>query len=177
MAKKRGRRNRRYLRGNVDEKLALGTLAASTLVGDNFDESVEERTLVSSLVASYSMDNLTAPQGPIQFGVAHSDYTDAEIEEVIENTDSWTEGNKISQEISKRLVRKIGTFAAEAIPTSAGAVVDLDFNDGNPVKTKLNWILTTGQTLKYWAYNQSSSALATTAPIITASGHVNLWPQ
>ncbi len=179
MAKKRGgpKRRRRYLKGNVDEKLSLGTLAATTLIGDVFDETVNERCLVSSLVASYSLDNLTPPQGPILFGVAHSDYSDAEIEEVIENTGSWDEGDLVNQEIAKRKVRQIGTFATDSVITSAGAIADVPFNDGKPVKTKLNWILLQGQTLKIWAYNRSSGALSTTVPIITASGHVNLWPQ
>ncbi len=170
---KKGGRRRKYLKGNVDEKLSLGTLNASTLISDIFDETVNERTLISSLVASYSLDNLTAPQGPIEFGVAHSDYTDAEIEEFIENTGSWNEGSLVEQEIAKRKVRKIGTFAAESL----AGTTDVPFNDGKPVKTKLNWIVNQGQTLRIWAYNHSSSALATTVPLITMAGHCNLWPQ
>ncbi len=178
MAKRRGgARRRRYLKGNVDEKLGLGTLAASTLISDIFDETVNERCLVSSLVASYSLDNLTTPQGPIEFGVAHSDYTDAEIEEVIENTGSWNEGGLVEQEIAKRKIRKIGTFASSTPVTSASTTNDIMFNDGKPVKTKLNWVLLQGQSLRIWAYNHSSSALTTTVPVITVAGHVNLWPQ
>ncbi len=119
------------------------------------------------------MDELTNPQGPIVFGVAHSDYTDAEIEEVIENTASWDEGNKVQQEVAKRLVRTIGTM----VGTELAGVSDVKFNKGVPVKTKLNWILTTGDTLRLWGYNKSDGALSGTAPIIRANGHANLWPQ
>ncbi len=172
MAKK-GRKNMgKYLRGNIDENLLLGTLASKTLIADDWDDVVDEKTLISSIVATWTLDQLTAPQGPILFGVAHSDYTAAEIEEVIENTGSWNEGSKVQQEVAKRQVRVIGTYSAEV---GAATIVDVKFNQGKPVKTKLNWILTTGDTLKMWAYNLSASALATTDPAMRANGHANLW--
>ncbi len=160
-----------YLKGNVNEELTLGTLAAKTLISTTFDESVEERTLVSSVVATYSLDSLTSPQGPIIFGIAHGDYTDAEIEEVIENIQSWTPGDKISQERAKRLVRQIGTFTAS---TLAG-VQDVTFNDGRPKKTKLNWMLQSDATLRLWAYNITAGALSGTSPVLRMDGHANLW--
>ncbi len=174
MAAKKGRRRkgrsmRNYLKGNVNETLALSTLAATTLISTTFDESVEERTLVSSIVAKYSLTNLTLGQGPIIFGVAHGDYTDAEIEEVIENIQSWTPGDKIAQERAKRQVREIGQFVSD------GASLDMTFNDGKPVKTKLNWVLQSDATLRLWAYNVSGAALSTTAPIMHCDGHVNLF--
>ncbi len=93
MARKpRGRRRRSmkgYLKGNIDESLSLGTLATKTLVADTWDESPEEKTLISSIVCTWSLDNITPGQGPLIFGVAHSDYSDAEIEAVIENQASW----------------------------------------------------------------------------------------
>ncbi len=95
---------RSYVKGNVDENLSLGSLATKTLISDTWDDSVQVRSLVSSIVCSWSLDQLTSPQGPILFGVAHEDYTDAEIEQVIENAGSWAVGNKIAQEINKRQV-------------------------------------------------------------------------
>ncbi len=170
---RKGRKMGKYLRGSIDENLSLGTLGSKVLIADTWDEVVVERTLISSIVATWSLDQLTAPQGPIVFGVAHSDYSDAEIEAVIENAGSWNEGNKTSQEISKRLVRVIGTMAA----TLGSGAQDLDFADGKTVKTKLNWILTTGDTLKMWAYNVSNNPLATTDPTLRANGHANLWAK
>ncbi len=176
MAKK-GRRRRamgRYLRGGVDENLGIAALAAKDLVAVNFDETVNERTLVSSIVATYSIAELTAGAniGPIMVGIAHSDYSDAEIQEVIDQTQSWNEGDKVGQEVAKRLVRRIGQFAQ---PGDSLAPVVL--NDGKAIKTKLNWILLQGQTLKLWAYNLGTGAVATTTPIITVQGHCNLWPR
>ncbi len=169
---KRGRRNRkmgRYIRGSIDELLALGALAATTLVGVDFDETVNERSLVSTIVATWALSDTTiaANRGPVTVGVAHGDYTDAEIEAVIENTGSWNEGDKVQQEVAKRLVRRVGTL------TPDGQIALL--NDGKPVKTKLNWILNQGETLRLWAYNQGSVALD--AGAVRIQGHANLWPK
>jgi len=164
----------RYIRGNVDESLVLTTLAARTLAAIAFDETVNERTLVSSLVASWSLDDLTAGAGigPILVGVAHSDYSTAEIEEFIENTGSWDEGDLVQQEVGKRKIRTVGTFES-AISGVAAAVL----NDGKPIKTRLNWILLQGQTLKVWAYNLGTAAVATTVPEVSVQGHANLFPK
>ncbi len=165
----------KYMRGNVDENLDLGTLASRTLVSVAFDETVNERTLVSSIETLISMADFTPLDGvgPIVVGVAHSDYSDAEIEAVIENQGSWNEGDLVSQEISKRKVRTLGIFET---PPSAGIGIT-SLNDGQSFKTKLNWILLQGQTLRLWGYNQGGSAVATTDPNITCVGHANLFSK
>ncbi len=175
MAKpKRRRRMGRYIRGNVDEKLSLTTLAAATAVSEIFDQVVNERTLVSSIVASYSMLNMTpaAADGPILVGVCHSDYTDTEIGEFVTATGGWDEGNKIAQEQMSRKIRRIGTFQNPPDVTTPAVL-----NDGRQIKTKLNWILLQGQSLRLWAFNTGSSALDTTVPVVHANGHVNLFPK
>ncbi len=162
----------RYIPGDIDETLALSTLAAKTLVGVNFDNTVIERAIVTSIRATYSMGNFTkaTDDGPILVGVAHSDYSDSEIEQVIEATLSWNVADKIAQEIAKRQVRRIGIFEN---PATVDESVTL--NDGRPIKTKLNWTLTTGQTLKLWSYNMGVSALATTSPQVHMQGKANLF--
>ncbi len=166
-----GRSMKKYLKGNIDENLDLGTLASQTLVGGTFDEAPEQDVLVTSIVATHSLDNMVAGQGPILFGVAHSDYSDAEIEAVIESTGSWDQGSKVEQEVAKRLVRKIGQFVGE----QGTGTNDVQFNDGKPVKTKLNWRLNTSDTLKQWCYNVSAAALTTSAPVYRMNGHANLF--
>ncbi len=162
----------RYLKGQVDEGKSLSTLAAVTLLSDTFDESVEERTRISSLVATWSLTDFTssAASGPVVVGVAHSDYSDAEIEAYIEVTTSWKEGDLVAQEIGQRKIRKIGVFADDG----SSALDTVVLNDGKPIHTKLNWILTTGKTLKMWAYNQGSQPLVT-GSILQCQGHANLW--
>jgi len=110
-------------------------------------------------------------QGPIVVGVAHSDYSDSEVEAWFENTGSWEQGDKIQQEVARRKIRLVGVFDT---PESASHVLVL--NDGKPIRTKCGWMLTTGQTLKVWAYNAGTSALSNTVPIVEQSGHANLWP-
>ncbi len=181
LAAKKGRRRRgrsmgKYMRGSIDEEFSLGTLAAKTLASTLFDEVVTETTLVSSIVATWALANVTpiANQGPVLVGVAHSDYTDPEIEEFIEATGSWSPADMIQQEISKRKIRRIGIFIlfVEATPLTINTL-----NNGRPIKTKLNWTLNTGQTLRLWAYNLGSAAFATTTPNVDAQGHANLWRQ
>ncbi len=164
----------RYMKGTVDEELALGTLNAKVVVSAGFDQSVEERTLVSSLKATYAVKNVTpsATAGPILVGIAHGDYSAAEIEAWIENTGSWSEGNLTAQEIDNRKIRKIGIFEDSGDVNIASVL-----NDGKPITTKLNWILTTGQSLQAWAYNLGTGAFATTDPSVDIQGHVNLWPK
>lgn len=167
----------KYIRGTVDETLALGTLAGNTLVKADFDDAVTERSLISSLVASYSITNVTqiADMGPLVVGVAHSDYSAAEIEEWIENSGAWSEGDKVSQEVAKRQIRVIGIFNPRA-GTAAGLAADV-LNDGKKIKTKLNWILNSTQTLTLWVHNRGTAAVATTIPDVHVMGHANIWPR
>ncbi len=166
----------RYIRGNIDEEVVLSTLAARTLIAEIFDETVIERTLVASIESTYALKDIVVAvdDGPITVGVAHSDYTDAEIEAVIENTGSWNEGNKVQQEVSKRLVRVIGTFPITQAATEGAQTFVL--NEGMKIKTKLNWILTTGQSLRLFVYNGGSSALTGSASVFMY-GHANLFPR
>ncbi len=162
----------KYIRGDVDESLALGGLAPKDVTADVFNETVIERALISSLVATYSMSNFTVAtnSGPIMVGIAHSDYTAAEVEEFIENAGSWDEGDKLAQEIGKRQIRIIGVF--RQVGQSLGATT---LNEGLEIKTKLNWILNTADTLKLWVYNLGSAAVATTTPVVHCFGNANLW--
>lgn len=164
----------RYIPGDVDEALNLSTLAAGTLISAVFDNTVNERTLISSVDAIYSLSGYTpaAGDGPIMVGLAHSDYSDAEIQAVIDATLSWNEGDLIAQEVAKRRVRRVGIF-----DTPADATQTVSLNDGKKIKTKLNWIMTQQQTLRLWAMNMGSSALATTNPLVLCEGKANLWPK
>ncbi len=163
-----------YYKGRVDEAVTLSTLAATTLIGANFDDSVVERTRISSLVVTATMVGYTPStgDGPIEIGVAHSDYSDAEIEAWVESVATWDVGNLVeTREVGKRFIRSLGQFTKhdvdQASPDSLWG--------GGMRKIRLNWPLQTGETLKLWAYNHGSSALATTSPVVFLSGHANLW--
>ena len=178
MAKHTGKRRkfRKYLRGKIDIENALSTLGANTLISASVAGSVVERTWVSSIECTWALADLpvTADDGPVTVGVAHSDYSDAEIEAYIENTGSWQETDLISQEIAKRKIRIVGTFSNEGVAAEAAQTAVL--NDGKPIKTKCNWVIITGQNLKMWAYNTGASALGAGSSVHTM-GHANLWPS
>ncbi len=170
--KGKGRRMGRYIRGNVNEVLALTTLASLTAILAAFDDTVEERTLISSLVASWAIEGFAQAtgDGPVMAGIAHSDYSVAEVEAWIENAQGWQEGDQVAREVGQRKVRVIGTF------NNDGSAAMMHLNDGKKIKTKLNWILNAGQTLSVWAYNLGSGAL-TTGGVVHVNGHANLWPR
>ncbi len=171
-AKGKYRRWSKYIPGSVDEEMALGTLTTKDVIAAQFDQTVTERMFCSSVRAIWSMRNFTPTSnaGPILVGLAHSDYTAAEIEEWIENTQGWAEADQIGQEVGRRKIRKVGTF-----DTPDNATDSVTLNDGKAIKTKLGWILTTGQTLQTWGYNLGTVSLATTDPLVSIQGKANLW--
>ncbi len=175
MANKPKRRKfRKYLKGQIDNAFNLGTLAANTLIGDDVDDVLTEKAYLSSVKATWTLSAGTAGPtvGPVLVGVAHSDYSDAEIEAWIENVSGWEEFNEVQQEIAKRKIRRVGILK---VPETASLQAEL--NDGKPITTKCGWMLGTGQTVRIWAYNMGVGAFATTDPVVHTQGHANLWPR
>ncbi len=171
---RKGRKFRKYLKGQVNHFLSLGTLAAKTLIGENITNTLTEQAWLSSYKGTWSLSELTPAtgDGPVMVGIAHSDYSDAEIEAWVENANSWNQADLISQEVARRKIRRVGTFMAGDVAAEPQVLAD-----GRMITTKCGWQVTTGQTVKIWAYNMGSSALATTTPIVNTSGHCNLWPN
>ncbi len=167
MAKHGKRKFRRYVAGSINTSNVLGTLASADLISVAAGDTVAERTYMTSIRCSWSIRGLTAGEGPIFFGVAHSDYTDAEIEEFLENAGSWSEGDLVQKEVGGRKIRRIGSFS--------GNDTEEAYADGRQVLTKCGWILNTGQNVKFYAFNKFGSAL-TTGAVIIGNGKANLWP-
>ncbi len=169
------RKFRKYLRGNIDHKLQLSTLGANTLIGSNVADTVVDTTWCSSVRATWTLDLFTAStsDGPILCGIAHSDYSDAEIEEFVENiTGSWDAGDLVSQEVARRKVRLVGVFDNPQDTTVAARIAD-----GKMITTKAGWMLSPGDTIRIWAYNTGDGALQTTDPAMRTQGYANLWPK
>ncbi len=173
LAARKGRGMGRYIKGNIDLDFALGTLAPQDVVVAAIADAVVSRSIITSIECTYSLSGYTVVDnaGPIQVGVAHFDYSDAEIEEWIELVTGWDEGNLQSREVANRRIRSIGSIP---MVTSLAAS---PLNDGRPIKTKLNWVVNPAQGLKFWAYNQGSAALATTDPDMHVTGHANIFPR
>jgi len=164
----------RYIRGKIEIDGALGALASKSLVAVPTSEVTSERMWLSSVKATWSLKDLAAvvDDGPVIVGLAHGDYSAAEIEAVIENAGSWDEGDLVSQEIGSRKVRIVGTFRTQQADVVAAKVL----NDGRMITTKCGWILTTGKAIDFWAYNVGADAL-TTGSALHVYGHANLWPR
>ncbi len=124
--------------------IAGGVLSADDVTITTLAEVFTEERRVLSVEATYGMEDLAAGDGPISVGIAHSDYTAAEIEETLEAAGAWDEGNKVAQEQAKRLVREVGLLTEQ----------ETSLNEGQPVKTRLNWRIATGDTLTWWIRNR-----------------------
>lgn len=166
----RGRRRRSFnlRRVRVAGGTAAGALAAGDVTAAALTSAATDPYRLMSIKASYQILDLGAiPDDGYEFGLAHSDYTAAEIEECLESQGSIDLGNKVAQEQANRLVRTIGIISPQPV-VSAGAY----FNDGKPVATKLNWKMSSGDTLNLWVRN-ASQTVWTTGSIVAGIG--NLW--
>jgi len=163
------RKNRgMVIKGNVDETTTLGALASNTLVAIDYDETPDEEVFALSQEATWAITGHTVDEGPIVVGFAHSDYSEAEIEEVIENAGSWDRGDLVAQEVARRKVRIVGTFP--------GDLTEEVLNEGSPIKSPIKWGINTGKTLKLFAYSRHSAPL-TAGTLLLVNGHIWLKPR
>ena len=157
----------RIIKGRFQTEVALGALADNAMVTVNPSETVDEKMFALSLEATWVLRDHVAAESPITVGFAHSDYSAAEIEEYIENTGSWSQGDLVGQEIGRRKIRVVGSFGGEG--------TESELNEGRPVKTPMKWVLTTGDTIECFAYNESGAQL-TTGTVMVCQGHIWLKP-
>ncbi len=166
----RARRRRRFnlRRVRVEAPLVIGALASLDVISGVITNAVTDPLRIITADLSISLADLgaTADDGQ-EIGLAHSDYTAAEIEECLEQAGSMDLGNKIAQEQSNRLVRSLGQ-----LHDSTGTGAGLDWNGGQPKKIKLNWLMSTGDTLNIWIRNGSGNVYTTGATLVTIG---NLW--
>ncbi len=158
VAKARKRRfNLRKVR--IAAALALGALATKDVISAAGTSAAVGSLRVMSVDCNYTWSNIGASDDDtMEFGWAHSDYTAAEIEECLEASISMDIGNKIAQEQANRLVRTIGTISGALAGAAGGGA---QFNDGKPLKTRLNWLLSIGDTLTLWVRNGSGTVYTT----------------
>ncbi len=163
MAKTPKRRRRFNLRRvRATPALTLGTLASAIVVETNVTNPGSDSMIIVSVKGTHSLSGLTAGEGPITVGFAHSDYSVTEIKECLEVISSIDQGDKVAQEQANRLVRVVGTFPSQA---------NSDLNNGVPISTKLNWRMTPDDNLEIFAFNEG--AQLTTGSITRFTG--NLW--
>ncbi len=166
----KGRRKRPFnlRRVRVANGFAVGALAALDVASAAITASTTDPLRIVSAQLTYKLTDQGAQIDDGQeFGLSHSDYTSAEIEECLEQSGSIDLGSKIAQEQANRLVRSIGTMIGN--PVAGG---QLHFNDGRPMKTKLNWRLSSGDTLNLWIRNASDTVWTTGANLVVQG---DLW--
>ncbi len=158
----KGRRRYNLRRVRSTSGLTLGTLGSTTVLTIGLTGASDSQYRLISVKLNWDLIGQTAGEGPIIVGIAHSDYTVGEIKEALESTLSISQGDKIAAEKSNRLVRIVGTF---------GGQPNVPLNDGKPIRTRLNWLMTIGDQAVVFAYNDSGSAL-TTGAVVNVNGDV-----
>ena len=162
-------RNRRNLRRvRISTTLAIGALASADVITGALTAATTDPLRIISANLSYSITDIPALiDDGYEFGLCHSDYTDAEVEECIEAQQTIDLGNKVAQEQGNRLVRSVGRMTG-TLNIDGGS----EFNDGKPMKTRLNWRMSSGDSLKIYIRN-SSDTIWTTGAQIAVLG--DLW--
>ncbi len=153
----------------INAAVTVGALASLTVVKGVIHASSTNMFRVISLNCSYSWSGIAAAiDDGMEFGIAHSDYTAAEIEECLEASGAIDQGDKVAQEQANRLVRSIG------IMSGSGPIVDgqRSFNEGRKQRTKLNWLLGIGDTLVLWMRNGSGVVWTTGSTALVAG---DMW--
>jgi hypothetical protein len=133
--------------------LSIGSLAAFDVNTGNITVVSTNPYRIVSADLSWSLTDLaTVSNDGFEFGLAHGDYSAAEVEECLEAGASIDPGDLVSREQANRLVRTVGI-------AGSGAVTDgsLIFNDGMPVKTKLNWPVGIGDAINLFIRNGSDT--------------------
>ncbi len=158
-----GRRRRRFNLRKVRNSafIAIGALAAGDVIVSAFTATSTNPYRIMSIDTTWSLSELGAAIDDAQeFGVSHSNYTAAEVEQCLEANAAIDIGAKVEQEQANRLVRQIGVFTG-----SGGVGSGLQFNDGRPVKTRLNWHIGIGNTLNVWVRNATGVVYTTGASV------------
>ncbi len=158
----------------VNSTSAVGALASLALTKQSFlAVSDSEYRILSAKIVAIWMNIADPDDGGLMFGLAHSDYTAAEIEEWLEATTSIDRGDMIANERANRKCRMIGTFGQQNFSSVEG---DQTFNDGKEVTVKLNWAIPIGQQVNVWMYN-SSNDVWSTGSSVGLIGSVNVAYQ
>ncbi len=143
----------------------IGALAQGDVVAVDSGKTVQDRKFLLYHKGTWGLRNGTPGEGPITFGLAHSDLSAAEIEEYLENTAGWFESDIIAQLVNQRgrWIKRVGSFPLVA--------ADEVLNNGNPKVTRLGFAVNEDEGLGVWIRN-ASGAILTTGGNITTEGFV-----
>ncbi len=159
MATKHGKKRSRgrFAAVRFQSALGLGALAASDFIAGTATPNFGNEAYLISADVTWAITGNTAGEGPIHVGLAHGDYTPAEIEEWLEATASIDPNDKIAQERNRRKCRFVGSFSGN---------LEEVLSDGKPIRTPLRFKVTDGGFLVLFGYNASGAILTTGANIV-----------
>lgn len=130
----------------VSPETTMGTLASKIVLVTTLTGNADGAYRAISVDGSWAWVAPTAGEGPITVGYAHSDYSITEIKESIEAGAAISIGDKVNQEKANRLVRKVGVVQSGQ-----------QLNNGDPIKTRLNWLIPIGKSVNTFAYNEGAN--------------------
>ncbi len=172
--RRRRRRNPNFFMQHFVAQLPLGTLGSSTVVKQAVTAALETKQKMISVDCQFSIDNYTNTplDGPLVVGFNHSDYTVGEVQEALDTPVS-NQGSRTEIERNRRWVRRVGTLVPIGI--NDGTIGSMVLRNGQPIRTKLNWVINDGDALEFFALNSGSSGLATGA-VLNISGTIHgVW--
>ncbi len=157
-SRKRSRNSKNFVALPVQGSVALGVLASAKVLSANLPAgNFTEDLYAISADIEVAVRGLTGGEGfPSSWGLAHSDYSDVEIEENLEVA-LLGPGTKIEQERLRRLVRKGGQF--KYADDANEGLIPLDRSHRVPLK----FVINDGFSLDIYYYNRSGAALTTGA--------------
>ncbi len=158
--------NLRYTRMRAVDDMVYNGLAANGVLSEALGDIPTGDGRITSVDGIWTIEDPATGEGPLLFGVCYADYTNGEIKECLESANAGL-ADRVARERANRLVREIGVFPDQ------GELIQ--YNNGLPVKVRLNWPVTAGLTpLKMWIYNMGNGGI-TGSPLLHFIGKLNLF--
>lgn len=152
-----------------DVSQALSTLATGAVIGTTLkcDGARNRGVMIEKFIGSVVASGGTAGEGPLRYGLAKSDLTNAEIAEAL-TADPQDEGDTPAAEQSNRSVLAIGVLPV------FGAVDEFDAHK----YTDLHWPwkrMPEHEGIKFWVQNLDAGTLTTGVLVEFQSVMVSRW--
>ncbi len=160
--RRRGGKRKLYLPYN--QEFVLGAIVDEDVVTAASAHSAQDRLFLISHIGTWATHGFTPGEGPVQFGMAHSDLSASEIEEYLENTAAWFEDDIIGQLTMQRgkWIKRVGVLSL--------LTADEILFDGRPKKTKLGFYINEDRKVNLWA--RAAGGAVTTGGAVVTDGFI-----
>ncbi len=149
----------------VNVNIGLATLANNTVVKTPLI-TIADDFWVQSGDLSFALQDATASEGPLYFGVSNGDLSVTEIKEGL-NALPTSRSDIIEREKARRPIRRLGQFSV--------AGVEEVWNDGRMKRVSIKMYLAEGIDIDMWVMNVSGATLTTGAIIQTTGVLYGEW--